>query len=145
MPMRLSPKKLHKLHKDYNKLEIKKKCCLIENWWWLYYFYWQCYKISSLLLQQRKVCASLQKFTTSSKTRIKSLKRTSCIRIWSINMAKTIHRIYYTKNNRSRKKWWQRWKSILQINKQCPVQQNNEKLENKSWHKAVNGHKNQVN
>ena len=24
MPMRLSPKKLHKLHKDYNKLEIKK-------------------------------------------------------------------------------------------------------------------------
>ena len=32
------------------------------------------------------------------------------------------------KKNRSRKKWLQRWKSIVQINEQCCIWKNNGKL-----------------
>ena len=38
------------------------------------------------------------------------------------------------KKNRSREKWSQRWKSIVQINEQCCIQQNNGKLE--KWNRC---------
>ena len=44
-------------------------------------------------------------------------------------MTNTIHRIQQRKKNRSRKKWTERWKSIVQINEQCWICKDNGKLE----------------
>ena len=46
-------------------------------------------------------------------------------------MAKTICWIQHTKKSRSRKKYWQRWKSVVQINEQCCILRSNEKLNNR--------------
>ena len=47
---------------------------------------------------------------------LKLKKKISSIRIQSISMTKTIFWIQHKKKNRSRKKWWQRWESVVQIN-----------------------------
>ena len=60
---------------------------------------------------------------------LKLKKKTSCIRIQSIKMAKIICSIQHMKNNRSRKKWRQRRKSLVQINEQCYIRKNNRKIE----------------
>ena len=56
-------------------------------------------------------------------------------------MAKTICWIQHTKKNRSRKKWWQRWESVVQINKQCCIWKNNGKFKNGIDVKLVSNHK----
>ena len=48
-------------------------------------------------------------------------------------MAKTICWIQHTKKNRSRKKWWQRRKSVVQVNEQCCLWKNNKKF----WCKRI--------
>ena len=52
----------------------------------------------------KEKCASLWKLTTLFKTMIITKKNTSCIRIHSITVAKTICLIKHTRKNRSRKK-----------------------------------------
>ena len=46
-------------------------------------------------------------------------------------MAKTICWIQYTKNNRRRNKWQQRWESVAQINEQCCYGKTIENLRNR--------------
>ena len=48
-----------------------------------------------------------------------------------MTMAKTICRIQHTIKNRCRKKWRQRWKSLVQVNEHCCVLYNYGKLKNK--------------
>ena len=56
-------------------------------------------------------------------------KNISHITIQSITMAKTLCRIQHKKNNRSRKKWGQRWKIVVQIKEKCCIWENNGKFE----------------
>ena len=72
---------------------------------------------------------------------LKLKKNISCIRIQSISMAKTICWIQHTEKSRSRKKWWQRWESVVQINKQCCIWKNNGKFKNGIDVKLVSNHK----
>ena len=44
-------------------------------------------------------------------------------------MVKTIYLIQHTKKNRSRKKWRQKLKNIVQINEQYCLQQKDEQIE----------------
>ena len=59
-------------------------------------------------------------------------RNTSCIRIWSIRMTKTIHK----KRIKTESMVTNIWGSILQINEQCCLWQNNGKREKQSWRKT---------
>ena len=56
-------------------------------------------------------------------------------------MTKTIHRIEYTKKNRTTKKWWQRWKSILQTNSSAVYGKAMENMRNRVDARLVNNKK----
>ena len=43
------------------------------------------------------------------------------LKLQSITISKAICRIQQKKNNRGRRKWRQRWKSVVQVNEQCGV------------------------
>ena len=62
---------------------------------------------------------------------LKLKKNTLRIRIQLITMVKTLCRIQNAEKNKSRKKWRQRWKSVVQVNEQCCIQQNNGNLINR--------------
>ena len=73
------------------------------------------------------------------------IKKTSPIRIQSIIMTETIYWVQHKIKNRSRKKWRQRWKSLVQINDQCYIQKNNGELKkqnqcktSKQWKRLFN-------
>ena len=59
------------------------------------------------------------------------------IRIWSITMVKIIYLIQDTKKNKNRKKLWQRWKSVVQVNEQCYIRKTIENLRNRIDAKLV--------
>ena len=114
------PKEFRQLYNDYplapDKIEIKREMLSdyqlkiadlykipISNAWKI----WEKYLIH---------CENLYFYLRLG---LKPKKNTLCIRIRSISMAKTICWIQQTKKNRSRIKWWQRWKRVVQINEQC--------------------------
>ena len=84
-----------------------------------------------MFLINKSMCF-IMRLTIVLETRIKTKKKNiSRIRIQSITMVKTINLIQHTKNNRRRKKWRQRWKSIVQINEKCSIWQKMKKLRNR--------------
>ena len=91
------PKELHELHNDYplapDKLETKREMlsdCQLKTADNHNISIGNAKKMVPNFLT-KYVCASLQKLPTLYKTRIKNKKSTSCIRIWSIEMAKNKH------------------------------------------------------
>ena len=86
-------------------------------------------KVSAWLFRWRKVCTSIWKHATLLEARIKTKRHTSPLGTQSITVVKTMHWIEHTKKNRSRKKWKQRWKSVVQTNEQSCIQKNDVKLE----------------
>ena len=75
------------------------------------------------------------------------LKKIYCVlEFIQSHLAKTVYQkdMFNThkKKNRSRKKWRQRWKSVVQINEQCGIRQNNGGLEKKNRSETCKQQKN---
>ena len=83
------------------------------------------------------------------------LKLKTIYRVLELNQFKWL-KIYLEFNTQKRieaeKKWWQRWKSFVQINEQCCIWKNNEKRKKQNRYKTFkqqkkttwNGHPNQA-
>ena len=129
------PKELRELHNDYplapDKIEIKRE--LLSDYQLKIADRYNIpignvKKLVPNFFDKEKYVIHYENLQLYLRLGLKLKKNTSRIRIQSISMAKTICWIQHTKKNRSRKKWWQRWKSVVQINEQCCIWKNNGKL-----------------
>ena len=78
-------------------------------------------------LFDKKVRALLRQLTTLLEARIKS-KKVHCILEFKQSQGLNPYTEFNTiKKNKSRDKWSQRWKSILQIKEKCCIRQNDGK------------------
>ena len=74
------------------------------------------------------ICDSLWKLSTLLKTRVEAKKIHRVIEFNQSHCLKQYVDFNTHKKIEAEKKWWQRWKSIVQINEQCYIRKNNGKI-----------------
>ena len=77
-----------------------------------------------LIFLIKTVCASLWELATLTESRIEAKKSTLRSRIQSIAMIKTYIEFNIQERIEAEKKWWQRYKSIVQLYEECYIWKN---------------------
>ena len=114
------PNELHKIHNDFplapDKIEVKVKMLPSYQLKIADLYNIPIDNVKLTFFNKEKYVLHYENFQLFE-SRFKTKKKPSRIRIQSITVSKAICQTQPTKRNRSRKKWWQGWKSIkAQIN-----------------------------